>query len=199
MKAAKRKATRRRKTRETEIDLALTLDGGPTAIDSGVGFFDHMLTAWATHALFDLKLRAAGDVHIDHHHVVEDVGICLGRALDEALGNKSGISRFGDAVVPLDEALILCAVDLSGRGYLGFEMKLGRGKVGEFDVELVEEFFRAMAINGKINLHLHQFSGRNKHHVIEAAFKSCAVALSQAVTTHPQRNTVPSTKGTLTE
>ena len=195
-----REAAIGRKTKETEIELTLSLDGsGKVDVQSTVGFFDHMLTAWATHALFDLKLRATGDVHIDHHHVVEDVGICLGRALDEALGNKSGISRFGDAVVPLDEALVLCAVDLSGRGYLGFEMKLGRGKVGEFDVELVEEFFRAMAINGKINLHLHQFSGRNKHHVIEATFKSCAVALSHAVTTHPRRNAIPSTKGTLTE
>jgi imidazoleglycerol-phosphate dehydratase len=187
-----------RKTAETEVTLALGLDGaGAGERDTGVGFFDHMLDLLARHGHLDLSIRARGDLDTGAHHTVEDVGICLGQALDEALGDRAGISRFGQATVPMDEARVSCAIDISGRGLCAFEVPLPPGATGTFDHELLEEFCRALAMNAKLTLHLTAERGTNAHHVIEAAFKSLARALRSAVALDASERGVPSTKGTL--
>lgn len=187
-----------RQTAETKVRVTLNLDGtGKVQIDTAIGFFDHMLNTLLRHAWFDAVVWARGDTHIDDHHTVEDTGIVLGQALDRALGERKGVQRFGSAIVPMDEALVLCSVDLSGRGNAFIELPV-EGKVGNFDVELASEFFRAFAVNARITLHLKVLSGENKHHIIEAACKSCAVALRQAVSIVSHlSDQVPSTKGTL--
>jgi imidazoleglycerol-phosphate dehydratase len=194
-----RSATLTRATSETDIDLSLTLDGsGEAEIATGIGFFDHMLTALARHALFDLTVRAKGDLHIDFHHTVEDVGIVLGRAFSEALGDKRGIRRFGHALTPMDEALAEAAVDISGRPFLAWEVGFERPRIGEMDTELFEEFFRAFATNALITLHLNCRAGRNAHHVAEACFKATARALRMAAEPDPRvGDAIPSTKGSL--
>jgi imidazoleglycerol-phosphate dehydratase len=188
-----------RTTTETDIALTLDLDGaGRTEIATGIGFLDHMLTALARHALFDLAVQAKGDLHIDCHHTTEDIGIVLGRALNQALGDKRGICRFGHAVVPMDEALVEAAIDLSGRPLLVWSVAFERARIGEMDTELFEEFFRAFANNALITLHLSQRAGRNAHHVAEACFKATARALRMAVATDPRAGgVIPSTKGSL--
>jgi imidazoleglycerol-phosphate dehydratase len=189
----------RRETAETQIELSLGLDGrGHSEIDSGIGFLDHMLTAFSRHALFDLHLRAEGDLHVDDHHTTEDIGIVLGQALAQALGDKRGIVRFGHAAVPMDEALVEAAIDLSGRGFLAWSVPIERPKIGTMDTELFEEFFRALATNGLFNLHVIRRAGHNAHHLAEASFKSVARALRQAVSLDPRLgDAIPSTKGTL--
>ena len=186
-----------RKTGETDITLALNLDGeGTSTIDSGCGFLDHMLTLFAAHGKFDLTLTCKGDTNVDDHHTVEDIGICLGKAFAEALGDKRGIARYGDITLPMDEALILAAVDLSGRDYLGYALEIPAEKVGSFDTELVEEFWLAFVRNAACNLHIRQLAGKNSHHIIEGAFKAVARALRSAVKSDGT-DTVPSTKGVL--
>ncbi|AQS59774.1 imidazoleglycerol-phosphate dehydratase HisB [Desulforamulus ferrireducens] len=193
-----RRAEVERVTSETQIKLSLALDGtGENQITTGVGFLDHMLTLFSKHGALDLRLTASGDTHIDDHHTVEDVGIALGQALKSALGNKAGINRYGHALVPMDEALILAAVDISGRGFLELDLPLPTAKVGTFDTELVEEFFRALAHNAGITLHLRMLSGRNTHHIIEGAFKAVGRALRQAVAMDDRLTGIPSTKGVL--
>ena len=187
-----------RKTAETEIHVNLGLDGeGAGDRDTGVGFFDHMLDLLARHSHFDLSVRARGDLDTGAHHTVEDVGICLGQALDEALGDRTGISRYGQATIPMDEARASCAIDISGRGLCAFEAALPPGAIGNFDHELVEEFLRALALNAKLTLHLTVERGTNAHHVIEASFKALARALRGAVALDASEHGVPSTKGTL--
>jgi len=188
-----------RRTAETEIQLSLTLDGdGRGERDTGVGFFDHMLDLLARHGRMDLAVRARGDLQTGAHHTVEDVGICLGQALDQALGDRAGITRYGQATVPMDESRAACAIDISGRGLLAFSSPLGPGAIGNFDHELTEEFFRALAANARVTLHLTVEAGTNAHHVIEAVFKAFARALRAAVAVDPTEKGVPSTKGTLT-
>ncbi len=188
-----------RRTAETDITLRLDLDGsGRSEIDTGIGFLDHMLTALARHALFDLRVKAIGDLHIDLHHTTEDVGIVLGQALARALGDKAGITRFGHAVVPMDEALVEAAIDISGRAHCAWSVRFVRDKVGEMDTELFEEFFRAFAGNALVTLHVRQLAGHNAHHVAEACFKAVARALRQAVSLDALLGgAVPSTKGSL--
>ena len=188
-----------RKTSETDISLTLNLDGtGKAEIATGIGFFDHMLTALARHSLIDLSVHATGDLHIDFHHTSEDVGIVLGQALVQALGDKRGIARFGHAMVPMDEALVEAAIDLSGRAFLGWQVSFVRDKVGEMDTELFEEFFRAFTGNALMNLHVIQKAGSNAHHIAEACFKSVARALRAAVVIDPRvGGAIPSTKGAL--
>jgi imidazoleglycerol-phosphate dehydratase len=188
-----------RETSETRIRLRLDLDGsGAARIVTGVGFLDHMLTALARHALLDLDLEAKGDLHIDFHHTTEDVGIVLGQALAQALGDKRGVRRYGHAVVPMDEALVEAALDLSGRPFLAWGVEFARPKIGEMDTELFEEFFRALAMNGLLTLHLRQLAGRNAHHVAEACFKAAARALRAACEPDPRAaGAIPSTKGSL--
>jgi imidazoleglycerol-phosphate dehydratase len=187
-----------RKTAETDVHVSLTLDGsGAGERMTGVGFLDHMLDLLARHARLDLSVRAEGDLQTGAHHTVEDVGICLGQALDQALGDRAGIVRFGQATVPMDESRASCAIDISGRGLCAFEASLPPGAVGNFDHELAEEFFRALAANAKLTLHLVIERGTNAHHVIEAAFKALARALRQAAELDPTETGVPSTKGTL--
>jgi imidazoleglycerol-phosphate dehydratase len=195
----KRQVVVRRKTRETEIQIELDLDGrGEYDIHTGVPFLDHMLAHVAAHGLVDLKLQASGDTEIDDHHTVEDIGIALGQALREAIGDKRGIIRYGSQFVPMDEALALVALDFSGRGLSVFEPVFPTAKVGQFDTELVAEFMRALAVNGGLTLHVRLFSGQNSHHIIEAIFKALGRALRQAVTCDPrQANVIPSTKGVL--
>lgn len=191
-------ATVTRKTGETNIHITLDLDGtGKTDISTGVGFFDHMLTALGRHWLADLAVCCEGDTWVDDHHTVEDVGIALGDALREALGDKRGIRRFADVAVPLDEALVLAAVDISGRGELYWDVPIGPSKVGTFDTELGEEFFRGFARNAGITLHLRELCGSNAHHILEATFKACARALRVACESDPRVDGVPSTKGVL--
>jgi imidazoleglycerol-phosphate dehydratase len=194
-----RTASLTRTTSETDITLTLDLDGsGRTEIATGIGFLDHMLTALARHSLIDLKVEAKGDLHIDFHHTTEDVGIVLGKALAEALGNKRGIRRFGHAIVPMDEALAEAAIDISGRPFLAWSASFRQPKVGEFDTELFEEFFRAFASNALIALHVTQKAGTNAHHVAEACFKATARALRMAIELDPRLgDSVPSTKGSL--
>ena len=188
-----------RSTAETEIALSLALDGtGAGERSTGVGFFDHMLDLLARHGRMDLNVTARGDLETGAHHTVEDVGICLGQALDRALGDRAGIYRYGQATVPMDESRASCAIDISGRGLLAFESPLGPGAIGNYDHELTEEFFRAFAANARMTLHLTVEAGTNAHHVIEATFKSCARALRAAVAIDPTETGVPSTKGTLT-
>ena len=193
-----RRADVNRETTETQIALSLDLDGsGRYAVESPVGFLNHMLELFARHGAFDLTVKAAGDTHVDDHHLVEDVGICLGQAFDKALGDKAGITRYGNATVPMDEALVTCDLDLSGRPFLAFSLRCEKPKVGTFDVELCEEFFRAFAMNARLTLHVRQHSGANCHHLIEAAFKATARALRTAVACAPGTSGVPSTKGVL--
>jgi imidazoleglycerol-phosphate dehydratase len=194
-----REATIERETKETQISLSLGLDGsGSYEIETGVGFFDHMLSHIARHGLLDLKLKATGDLHVDAHHLVEDVGIVFGQALAQAVGDKKGISRYGWALCPLDEALVGVALDLSGRSHLQCGLCFPTPKVGEFDTELVLEFFRAVSANAAMTLHLWQQSGQNSHHLAESAFKSFGKALRMAVELDPrQAGQIPSTKGTL--
>jgi len=193
-----RSARIERTTGETAVVVELDLDGtGATSISTGVPFFDHMLDALGRHALLDLSVNAQGDLEVDSHHTVEDVGICLGRALADALGDKAGIRRFGSAAVPLDEALVLAAVDISGRGSLTYEVDVPIELIGTFDTTLAREFLGAVASNAAITVHLHEVSGENAHHIIEAAFKSFARALREAVEPDPRVTGVPSTKGVL--
>jgi imidazoleglycerol-phosphate dehydratase len=187
-----------RKTGETDIHVSLALDGGGAGErDTGVGFFDHMLDLLARHGHLDLAVRARGDLDTGAHHTVEDVGICIGQALDEALADRAGIARFGQATIPMDEALASCAIDVSGRGLCVFEAALPPGAIGNFDHELVEEFLRALALNAKLTLHLTVERGTNAHHVIEASFKALARALRSATALDATEQGVPSTKGTL--
>ena len=194
-----RTASVTRNTSETLITATLDLDGaGQARVATGVGFLDHMLTALARHAMLDLDVQADGDLHIDFHHTTEDVGIVLGQALAQALGDKRGIRRYGHASLPMDEALVDAALDLSGRPFIAWDVRFGRDKVGEMDTELFEEFFRAFAMNGLMTLHVTQRAGRNAHHVAEACFKAVARALRQAVEPDPRTaGTIPSTKGSL--
>jgi imidazoleglycerol-phosphate dehydratase len=193
-----RKASISRKTRETDIALEVTLDGdGDSEIVTGVGFFDHMLTHVARHGLLHLTLNAAGDLHIDDHHTVEDVGIALGTALARAAGDKAGIARYGYSLLPMDEALVSCALDWSGRGLLVADFDFPSPKIGTFDTELVHEFFRAVAVNGGFNLHFEQRRGANSHHIAEAAFKAFGRALDMAKRKDDRVRGIPSTKGSL--
>ncbi|MBR5742198.1 MAG: imidazoleglycerol-phosphate dehydratase HisB [Clostridia bacterium] len=194
-----RNAVITRKTAETDILLTLVLDGtGKSEISSGVGFLDHMLTLFSRHGRFDLTLSCKGDTYVDDHHSVEDIGIALGKAFAEALGDRRGVRRYGSVTLPMDEALILSAVDLSGRGFLAFELPIPAEKVGTFDTELVEEFFRAFALNAGITLHVRSFAGSNSHHIIEGAFKSAARSLREACSIDPAlADEIPSTKGVL--
>jgi imidazoleglycerol-phosphate dehydratase len=193
-----RAATVERATKETEIRLKLALDGSGTAdLATGVGFLDHMLELFTRHGRFDLELRASGDLETGAHHTTEDVGIVLGKALDEALGDRSRINRYGDATVPMDESLAVCAIDISGRPFCAFQAELPPTSIAGFDTELAEEFFRALANNAKLTLHLYVVEGTNAHHMIEAAFKALARALRQAVTVDESVQGVPSTKGVL--
>ncbi len=194
-----RQAEITRKTAETEIALVLCLDGnGESEIDTGVGFLDHMLTLLARHARWNLRLTCRGDTRVDDHHSVEDIGIALGQALDSALGDRKGIARYGSALLPMDESLILSAVDFSGRGLLCYDLKIPTEKVGTFDTELTEEFFRALAHNARMTLHLRQLAGSNSHHIIEGAFKSLARSLRAAAAPDALwQGEIPSTKGVL--
>ena len=197
-KDAPRRVRVERKTRETAIVLTLDLDGqGRSQIATGIGFLDHMLTSLATHARFDLEVRCKGDLHVDAHHSVEDVGIVLGQALRQALGDKKGLVRFGHAFCPLDEALTRAVVDLSGRSWLSFFAQFRAQRVGDLPTELVEDFFRAFSDHARICLHLDVIRGRNAHHMIEALFKATARALAMAVARDPRASGVPSTKGSL--
>ena len=188
-----------RTTAETDIRLALSLDGtGRSQINTGCGFLDHMLTLFAAHGRFDLTVTCRGDTQVDYHHTVEDIGIALGRAFREALGDKRGIHRYGDTVLPMDEALILSSVDFSGRCCLCYGLSIPTEKVGDFDCELVEEFWQGFVRQAECSLHLRQFAGANSHHIIEGAFKSAARSLRQAVAIDPAFATeIPSTKGVL--
>jgi len=193
-----RTARLRRETGETRIDFALDLDGtGRAEVATGVGFFDHMLTLLAKHSLIDLTVKADGDLHVDAHHTVEDVGICFGKALVQALGDKTGIRRYGSATVPMDETLLTSAVDLSGRPFLVWNAEVPLEMLGTFNAPLAEEFWRAVSSSGVFNLHVLCHYGRNTHHIIEAIFKATARALRQAVENDPRVTGVPSTKGVL--
>lgn len=194
-----RASTIQRSTAETKIDLTLELDGtGKSAVATGCGFLDHMLTLFAAHGRFDLTVKCEGDTYVDCHHTVEDVGICLGRAFAQALGDKRGISRYGDRLLPMDEALILSAVDISGRGMLCMQAEIPTQKVGEFDTELVEEFWLAFVREAGVTLHIRQLAGRNSHHIIEGMFKSVARSLAAAAAPDASRaGEIPSTKGVL--
>ena len=194
-----RKASITRKTAETAISVEIDLDGtGRYDNRTGVGFFDHMLDQLARHALIDMTVRAEGDLHIDDHHTVEDTGIALGRALAEALGDKRGIRRYGSCLLPMDDALVRAALDLSGRSFLVWNVELPSSKIGRFDTELVREFFTAFAMNGGITLHVDRLAGLNSHHIAEAAFKAVARALREAGETDPRKtDAIPSTKGAL--
>jgi imidazoleglycerol-phosphate dehydratase len=188
----------RRETAETVIELALDLDGtGKTQVSTGVGFFDHMLTHVSKHGLFDLTVNARGDLHVDAHHTVEDVGICFGKSLAQALGDKAGIRRYGDATLPMDETLVTAAVDLGGRPFLVWKADVPLETLGTFSSQLAEEFWRAVSSAGLMNLHVVLHHGRNTHHVVEAIFKACARALRQAVEPDSRASGVPSTKGVL--
>lgn len=194
-----RNAEIRRKTAETDIFLTFALDGtGESEIMTGVGFLDHMLTLFAKHGRFDLSVRCKGDIEVDDHHSVEDIGICLGAAFREALGEGRGIARYGDITLPMDEALILAAVDLSGRSWLEYGLEIPTEKVGTFDTELAEEFFNAFVRNANINLHILQLRGKNSHHIIEGAFKAVSRALAKAAAVQAEyQDEIPSTKGVL--
>ena len=188
-----------RKTAETDINLNLDLDGkGKSEIDTGCGFLDHMLTLFASHGRFDLSVKCIGDTQVDYHHTVEDIGICLGKAFSEALGDKRGIERYGSMILPMDESLILAAVDFSGRDYLGFAVEIPTVKVGDFDTELVEEFWFAFVRNANCTLHIKKLAGKNSHHIIEGVFKAVARAMKQAIKIDADRaDEIPSTKGVL--
>lgn len=189
----------KRKTAETDIKLKLSLDGtGVGEIDTGCGFLDHMLTLFTKHSRYDLSVKCVGDTEVDYHHTAEDVAICLGKAFCEALGDKKGIYRYGDKIIPMDEALIMCAVDISGRDYLGYALDIPSYRVGDFDTELCEEFFKAFVRDAKITLHIRQLAGTNSHHIIEGAFKAVGRALSAATARDEKfKDEIPSTKGVL--
>ena len=175
-----------RNTNETKISMTLNLDGrGKADIHTGIGFFDHMLNSFARHGFFDLELHAQGDLEVDTHHTIEDVGIVLGRAIREAVGDKRGIARYGSKILPMDDSLVLCALDLCGRPWLSFELTLERERVGDLETEMIREFFYAVSYGGEMNLHLRQLSGSNNHHIIEAAFKAFARALDEATSYDP--------------
>ena len=187
-----------RKTKETDISLHLNLDGtGSSSIHTGIGFFDHMLDGFARHGLFDLKVNVAGDLAVDCHHTIEDTGIVLGNAIKEAVGDKKGIRRYGSCILPMDETLVLCAVDLSGRPYLVFDGEFTTDRVGYMDTEMVKEFFYAISYTAGMNLHIRVLSGGNNHHMIEAMFKAFAKALDQATVIDPRITDILSTKGSL--
>ena len=187
-----------RKTKETDISLHLNLDGtGSSSIHTGIGFFDHMLDGFARHGLFDLKVNVAGDLAVDCHHTIEDTGIVLGNAIKEAVGDKKGIRRYGSCILPMDETLVLCAVDLSGRPYLVFDGEFTTDRVGYMDTEMVKEFFYAISYTAGMNLHIRVLSGGNNHHMIEAIFKAFAKALDQATVIDPRITDILSTKGSL--
>ncbi len=193
-----RTANIERKTNETEISVQIDLDGvGQSQINTGVGFFDHMLELLSRHSLINLTVQAQGDLNVDQHHTVEDVGICFGQALKQALGDKSGIRRYGHFTLPMEETLVTSAIDLSGRYWFVFQVEFPTAKIGEFDSELVEDFWQATAANGLLNLHVLLHHGRNSHHVSEAVFKSVARSLRQAIELDSRATGVPSTKGTL--
>ena len=187
-----------RKTKETDISLHLNLDGtGSSSINTGIGFFDHMLDGFARHGLFDLKVNVAGDLAVDCHHTIEDTGIVLGNAIKEAVGDKKGIRRYGSCILPMDETLVLCAVDLSGRPYLVFDGEFTTDRVGYMDTEMVKEFFYAVTVSAGMNLHIKQIHGDNAHHIVEAMFKAFAKSLDQAVSLDGRIKDVLSTKGAL--
>lgn len=187
-----------RNTNETKIHMTLNLDGcGKGEIHTGIGFFDHMLNSFARHGFFDLSVEADGDLEVDTHHTVEDTGIVLGQAIMKAVGDKKGIVRYGSQILPMDESLVLCALDLCGRPYLVYELDLDREKVGDLETEMVREFFYAVSYGAQMNLHIKQLSGMNNHHIIEAAFKAFAKALDGAVAAEPRLTGVLSTKGSL--
>ena len=194
-----RSADIKRDTRETQIQLELNLDGtGKASIASGCGFLDHMLELFARHGDFDLTVKCHGDTHVDYHHSVEDIGICLGRSFTEALGDKRGITRYGQFLLPMDETLVLCACDLSGRDYLGWGVELPSMTVGDFDTELAEEFWLAFVRNCPASIHIRQMAGKNTHHILEAIFKGMGRTLKMAVAMDPKHmNEIPSTKGVL--
>ena len=194
-----RNATMKRTTAETDIALSLNLDGeGKSVIDTGCGFLDHMLTLFSRHGGFGLSLVCRGDTEVDYHHTAEDIGICLGEAFKIALGDKKGIYRYGDIILPMDESLILSAVDISGRSFLVMDVNIRAKKVGDFDVELVEEFWQAFVRSAGITLHIRQLAGKNAHHIIEGIYKSCARSLAKAVKIdEAKKDVVPSTKGVL--
>ena len=194
-----RTAEIKRKTGETDIALKINLDGiGKSTVDTGCGFLDHMLTLFAKHGKIDLTVKCKGDVNVDYHHTTEDIGIALGQALKTALGDKKGIVRYGSTILPMDEALILSAIDLSGRGFFVRDFDIKADKVGDFDTELVEEFFQAFAMNAGATLHVRQITGGNAHHVIEGAFKSVARSVRTAVSFDSElKDSIPSTKGVL--
>ncbi len=194
-----RTSTITRNTEETKINLTLNLDGmGESKIDTGCGFFDHMLTLFSKHSKIDLDVTCKGDTNVDYHHTVEDVGIVLGKALLEALGDKKGINRYADTILPMDESLILTAIDISGRSYLGFDVLFPSQKIGDFDTELVEEFFMALVRSAEITLHIKKMAGENSHHIAEGIFKSFARSLRAAVALDENfKDQLPSTKGVL--
>jgi imidazoleglycerol-phosphate dehydratase len=194
-----RQAQLERKTQETEVSLQLNIDGtGASKVETTIPFFNHMLTAWAKHGLMDLTVDARGDIEVDLHHTVEDVGIVLGRAFREALGDKRGVVRYGTAAIPMDEALIVASVDLSGRPFLVFNVPLGRARIANFDLDLLKDFFRAFAFNAEVTLHVNMQYGENLHHVSEAVFKAVGRALAEATRLTPRiAGILPSTKGTL--
>ncbi|MBP8715765.1 MAG: imidazoleglycerol-phosphate dehydratase HisB [Lachnospiraceae bacterium] len=193
-----RKSDIERKTKETDIKMTLELDGtGKSTIDTGIGFFDHMLEGFSRHGLFDLNVKINGDLNVDGHHSVEDCGIVLGQAIKEAVGDKKGIKRYGSFILPMDDALCLCAIDLCGRPYFVFDCELPTPMVGDMDTQLVREFFYAVSYSAAMNLHIKMLSGCNSHHMIEAMFKSFAKALDEAVSFDPRIKDVLSTKGTL--
>ncbi len=198
MKPDNREARVERNTKETQIALQLNLDGsGASKVETGIPFFNHMLEAWAKHGLMDLTVDAKGDLDVDLHHTVEDVGICLGKAFKEAVGDKKGIARYGDSFLPMDEALVHAAVDVSGRPYLVFNVPLGRTRISNFDLDLLKDFFRAVAFNAELTLHVTMHYGENLHHIAEAVFKSVGRALAEATRLNPRIGDVLSTKGSL--
>jgi len=189
-----------RETTETSVQMSLNIDGtGECDIQTGVGFFDHMLTLLSRHGLLDLTIKADGDLHVDHHHTVEDVGICLGQAIAQAIGDKVGILRYGDITLPMEETLVTSALDLSGRFAFVYAVEFPTERIGEFDTQLVQEFWNAVASNARMNLHLVLHHGSNSHHIAEGCFKATARALRKAITVDPRQTGVPSSKGTLTE
>lgn len=193
-----RTASIKRKTSETDIAITLNLDGtGKADIETGIGFLDHMLKSFAKHGFFDLTVKVKGDLYVDCHHTIEDTGIVLGEAIKEALGDKKSIKRYGGMLLPMDETLVLCAIDLSGRPYLNFKGEFTTDRVGDFDTEMVREFFYAMSYSAGMNLHIKQLDGDNNHHIIEAMFKAFAKALDEAVSIDPRIIDVLSTKGAL--
>lgn len=193
-----RKAEIKRKTTETNIVLKLNLDGsGTSSLETGIPFLEHMLELWAKHGFFDLEIKAAGDLQVEPHHLVEDIGLCLGMGLTKALGGKEGINRYGSCILPMDDALVMVSLDFSGRPFLGYDLPIKTGKAGQIDVELYEEFWRAVVNEGRMNLHIKLFSGVNKHHIIEALFKGAGRAMGEAASKREGLKGVLSTKGSL--